>query len=69
MDRCTQAPPPARILAATYTGNSFEICWDCPCHGSQFGTDGAVLNGPAIHPLEEVPVESEEADAEIRRAS
>ena len=64
----------AYSAACTHLGchlhwNSFERCWDCPCHGSQFGTDGAVLNGPAIHPLEEVPVESEEADAEIRRAS
>jgi glycine/D-amino acid oxidase-like deaminating enzyme/nitrite reductase/ring-hydroxylating ferredoxin subunit len=31
--------------------NSFEQCWDCPCHGSQFAPDGAVLNGPAISPL------------------
>jgi glycine/D-amino acid oxidase-like deaminating enzyme/nitrite reductase/ring-hydroxylating ferredoxin subunit len=31
--------------------NSTEQCWDCPCHGSQFAPDGAVLNGPAIAPL------------------
>ena len=31
--------------------NSLERCWDCPCHGSQFGTDGQVLNGPAAQPL------------------
>jgi glycine/D-amino acid oxidase-like deaminating enzyme/nitrite reductase/ring-hydroxylating ferredoxin subunit len=36
--------------------NSFERCWDCPCHGSQFSVDGAVLNGPAIHPLAEIEV-------------
>jgi hypothetical protein len=31
--------------------NSFEKCWDCPCHGSQFAPDGQVLNGPAVAPL------------------
>jgi Rieske Fe-S protein len=32
--------------------NSTEQCWDCPCHGSQFAPDGAVLNSPAVAPLE-----------------
>jgi Rieske Fe-S protein len=31
--------------------NRFEQCWDCPCHGSHFAADGAVLNGPAGVPL------------------
>jgi nitrite reductase/ring-hydroxylating ferredoxin subunit len=31
--------------------NTFERCWDCPCHGSQFAVDGSVLNGPALSPL------------------
>jgi Rieske Fe-S protein len=31
--------------------NSFETCWDCPCHGSQFATDGTALNAPAISSL------------------
>jgi nitrite reductase/ring-hydroxylating ferredoxin subunit len=39
--------------------NTFEQCWDCPCHGSQFAPDGTALNGPAIQPLE-----GAEADAE-----
>ena len=48
-----------RSAACTHVGcivhwNSFEKCWDCPCHGSQFLPDGAVINGPAITPLSKV---------------
>ena len=46
--------------ACTHVGchvhwNSFERCWDCPCHGSQFATDGTALNAPAISPLAKLP--------------
>ena len=48
-----------RSAVCTHVGcivhwNSFEKCWDCPCHGSQFQPDGSVLNAPAIRPLAEV---------------
>ncbi len=32
--------------------NQTELSWDCPCHGSRYGVDGQVLNGPAVTPLE-----------------
>jgi glycine/D-amino acid oxidase-like deaminating enzyme/nitrite reductase/ring-hydroxylating ferredoxin subunit len=49
----------ARSAACTHLGchlhwNSFETCWDCPCHGSHFAADGSVLNAPAIGPLAEI---------------
>jgi Rieske Fe-S protein len=31
--------------------NAAERSWDCPCHGSRFDVDGAVLEGPAVRPL------------------
>ena len=31
--------------------NGAEASWDCPCHGSRFDVDGAVLEGPAVDPL------------------
>jgi Rieske Fe-S protein len=44
--------------------NSFERCWDCPCHGSHFAPDGRVLNSPAIGPLAEV---EQAADSDAKR--
>jgi glycine/D-amino acid oxidase-like deaminating enzyme/nitrite reductase/ring-hydroxylating ferredoxin subunit len=34
--------------------NSFERCWDCPCHGSQFAPDGEAINAPATSALKKV---------------
>lgn len=43
--RCTH-------LGCLVAFNEAETSWECPCHGSRFGVDGAVLQGPAVRPLE-----------------
>ena len=55
-----------RSAVCTHVGcivhwNSFEKCWDCPCHGSQFLPDGTVINGPAVRPLARVDEPAEPA--------
>jgi glycine/D-amino acid oxidase-like deaminating enzyme/nitrite reductase/ring-hydroxylating ferredoxin subunit len=42
--------------------NRAEQSWDCPCHGSRFTPDGAVVNGPAVQPLEPASADDLEAD-------
>jgi glycine/D-amino acid oxidase-like deaminating enzyme/nitrite reductase/ring-hydroxylating ferredoxin subunit len=44
-------------MGCTVKWNSAETSWDCPCHGSRFDCDGAVLNGPAVRPLSQVEVQ------------
>ncbi|MGV3625969.1 MAG: FAD-dependent oxidoreductase [Archangium sp.] len=43
--------------------NRAERSWDCPCHGSRFDPDGAVMNGPAVTPLEKVELDEDDTNA------
>ncbi|HUQ38886.1 MAG TPA: FAD-dependent oxidoreductase [Acidimicrobiales bacterium] len=44
-------------LGCLVAWNTAERTWDCPCHGSRFGCDGRVINGPAVDDLEPVVID------------
>ena len=39
-------------LGCALKWNAAEHSWDCPCHGSRFGSDGTLLDGPATDGIE-----------------
>lgn len=51
-------------LGGVLRWNAAERSWDCPLHGSRFAADGAVLEGPAVRPLDrrDEPEGSEPSD-------
>lgn len=49
VERCVS--PVCTHLGGVLAWNDAEKSWDCPLHGSRFGPDGAVLEGPASRSL------------------
>ena len=43
----TPAVPRCPHMGCALRYNAQERSWDCPCHGSRFGEDGALLDNPA----------------------
>ena len=40
--------------------NMAEKTWDCPCHASRFTTDGNIIEGPALKPLQKIDIRQDE---------
>lgn len=52
---CHAVSPTCTHMGCLVSFNGAEKAWECPCHGSRFGLDGAVLQGPAAQPLRRRP--------------
>jgi cytochrome b6-f complex iron-sulfur subunit len=62
-----------RAVNATCSHQKCIVNWNgdrqafvCPCHGSTFGSDGKVLQGPAKEPLQTFPTRVKEKDIYVK---
>ena len=51
----TPTRPRCPHLGCALKWNRMERTWDCPCHGSRFGEEGALLDNPATGDLKKRP--------------
>ena len=49
--------PACRHMGCSVVWNPAERTWDCPCHGSRYGSNGEVIHGPAAYDLEKKRLE------------
>lgn len=47
----TPTPKRCSHMGCALKWNANEHTWDCPCHGSRFETNGALIDNPATRPL------------------
>lgn len=56
-------------LECLFSWDASKQLFICPCHGSEFSKDGAVLKGPAVRDLDRFPIVLRESENTILRKS